>query len=327
MSRLDELPPDQRATLSLLLGQRKRYAEVARMLGITEQAVHDRAHAALAVLAPRQARELTPLARQEIGDYLLSQQPGVAERLSSRGRIASSAPRRAWAKALAEALAPLADGELPEIPPAAADSVEQPGEPSATATPATPAAVAASRTPPAPAPARATATPAGGSPRSSRLGGALLLAVLVAAIVVGVVLLTGGSGSHNKGSAGATGAKSKTGPTVSPTLALHSPETGSTSTGAVVVLSEKGKRAFYVEATHLPATHGFFYAIWLYNSPSSSLALSRAPAVGSNHKLAGGAPLPNNAGEYREILITRETSSRPTKPGHIVLRGAFSLSG
>ena len=55
MSRLDELPPDQRAALSLLLRQRKSYGEVASMLGIGEQAVHDRAHAALAVLAPRLA--------------------------------------------------------------------------------------------------------------------------------------------------------------------------------------------------------------------------------------------------------------------------------
>ena len=53
MSRLDELPPDQRAALSLLLRQRKSYAEVATLLGISERAVHDRAHAALAVLAPR----------------------------------------------------------------------------------------------------------------------------------------------------------------------------------------------------------------------------------------------------------------------------------
>ena len=60
MSRLDELPPDQRAALSLLLRQHKSYAEVAALLGIAERAVHDRAHAALAVLAPAQARELTP---------------------------------------------------------------------------------------------------------------------------------------------------------------------------------------------------------------------------------------------------------------------------
>ncbi|HXP28513.1 MAG TPA: sigma factor-like helix-turn-helix DNA-binding protein, partial [Solirubrobacteraceae bacterium] len=58
MSRLDDLPPDQRATLSLLLRSRKSYADVATLLEIPEQAVRDRAHAALAVLAPSQARSL-----------------------------------------------------------------------------------------------------------------------------------------------------------------------------------------------------------------------------------------------------------------------------
>src|SRR5437867_1538873 len=58
MSRLDDLPPDQRAALSLLLLQGKNYAEVARLLHIGERAVHDRAHAALAVLAPREAAQL-----------------------------------------------------------------------------------------------------------------------------------------------------------------------------------------------------------------------------------------------------------------------------
>ena len=90
------------------------------MLGIAEHAVHDRAHAALAVLAPRQARELTPDRRLEIGDYLLGQQPGVAERLRTRTLLGSSEPARAWATALAAQLAPLAGaGVCAEIPSAA----------------------------------------------------------------------------------------------------------------------------------------------------------------------------------------------------------------
>ena len=93
MSRLDELPPDQRAALSLLLRQRKSYAEVAALLDIPERAVHDRAQAALAVLAPRQARELTAEQRESIGDYLLGQQPGVAERLATRTSLESSSGR------------------------------------------------------------------------------------------------------------------------------------------------------------------------------------------------------------------------------------------
>ena len=44
MTRLDQLPPDQRAALSLLLRQQKSYAEVAALLGISEQAIRERAH-------------------------------------------------------------------------------------------------------------------------------------------------------------------------------------------------------------------------------------------------------------------------------------------
>ncbi len=69
MSRLDDLPPDQRATLSLLLGQRKSYAEVGELLGIPDRAVHDRAHAALAVLDPVEARALTAERREDVGEY------------------------------------------------------------------------------------------------------------------------------------------------------------------------------------------------------------------------------------------------------------------
>lgn len=316
MSRLDELPPDQRAALSLLLRQRKSYADVATMLGIGERAVHDRAHAALAVLAPRHARGVRPEHREEIGDYLLGQPTGVAERMRTRTRLASDEPSRAWALALAEQLAPLAGGELVEIP--------EPILP--------PAPAATLRTAQGVASAGGLSNrPASAAPSSSRLGGALLLTALVVAIVVAVILIvsSSGGGSHSattaaKAKTSAT-ATTKTGPAQGPRLALHSPSPTSRSVGIVEILSESGKRAFYIDAEHLPATRSFFYAIWLYNSHTSAEALSKSPAVGADHKLAGGALLPANAGEFHEILLTRETSTHPTKPGKVVLRGAFSL--
>jgi hypothetical protein len=316
MSRLDELPPDQRAALSLLLRQGKSYGELAGLLGIPEQALHDRAHAALAVLAPRQARELTPERRKEIGDYLLGQQPAVAERLATRSFLAESEPARAWAGELIRELAPLASRPLPDVPAATAAGAPEAREPGSTA----------------PAPADA------GSPRvtppslpSSRLGGALLLAGLLAAVIVAVILISNGGSTHRgKNVASSTATKSAGsggGPKVEQRLALRSPNPGSTTVAVVEILSEAGKRAFYIGAENLPPSRGFYYAIWLYNSPSSSEALSRSPSVGSNERLAGGALLPANAGNYREMLITRETASRPTHPGSIVLRGPFSLGG
>src|SRR6516164_6976264 len=108
MSRLDDLPQDQRATLSLLLRQRKDYAEVASLLGIEQRAVHDRAHSALAVIAPREAREL-------IAEHLLGQQTSMGGRLRTRTYLEGTAPARAWARAIATELAPLTVAPLPEI--------------------------------------------------------------------------------------------------------------------------------------------------------------------------------------------------------------------
>jgi hypothetical protein len=320
MSRLDELPPDQRAALSLLLRQHKSYAEVASLLGIAERAVHDRAHAALAVLAPRRARELTPERRLEIGDHLLGQQPGVAERLRTRTYLASSEPARAWAGELAAQLAPLAGAGLPEIPAAAstgADTGAQAPQRVGDLSSAPPSAGAAPSAPPAP------------PQRSSRVGGAVLLAAIVAAVIVAVVLITNKSSGTNKPSTTASKtatSATKTGPTIDNSIPLK-PTHGSKSRsiGVVYVLAEGAKQAFFIEAQHIPRAKGFYYAVWLYNSPTSSLPLSKTSDVGSTHKLAGGSTLPSNSGEFREILLTEETKPKPSHPGHVVLRGPFSL--
>jgi len=316
MSRLDELPPDQRAALSLLLRQHKSYAEVAALLGIAERAVHDRAHAAIAVLAPRQARELTPERRQEIGDYLLGQQPGVAERLRTRTYLSGSEPARAWAGEIAAQLHPFAGASLPEIPVGAPEPQRLQDLASAGA----------------PAAASASPPPRARSQQSSRLGGAVLLVGIVAAVVVAVVLLSGGGGSKAKKSSTSASntsstASTKAGPAVENQITLKAAQAKSGSVGVVDILSEKGKTAFFIEAQHIPASKGFYYAIWLYNSHTSALPLSKSPAVGSTHRLAGGSLLPSTAANYREILLTRETNPHPKHPGRVILRGPFSLTG
>ena len=336
MSRLDELPPDQRAALSLLITQHKSYAEVAAMLAIPAQAVHDRAHAALAVLAPQLARQLAPGRREEIGDYLLGQQPSAADSQRTRTFLSASPPAREWAQAIAAELAPIAGGSLPELPPAvpggaAGSAPAAPaGVPPAggeTLAHAAAAAAEAAHTPGAPGTAGAARQP------SSRVGGAILLVAIVAAIVVAVVLLTGGGSSKHTGTTSTKAAASakttgtSTGPAVTARIIMRSPSRRSRAIGAVDILQESGRRAFYIAAENLPATNGFFYAIWLYSSPSSHEPLSRAPAVGSTHRLEGGSLLPSNAGDFRQILLTREHSSHPSRPGPVVLRGPFTLGG
>jgi hypothetical protein len=166
----------------------------------------------------------------------------------------------------------------------------------------------------------------GGSPASSRLGGAVLLAVIVIGIIVAIVLATGGSSKKTTSAASTTTAKASA-PTVDARIAMHSPSGASHGEAAVDILSEGAKRAFYILAQHLPPTHGFFYALWLYNSVTSHEPLSRGPAVGASGRMEGGALLPANAGEFHVILLTRETKPHPTHPGLVVLRGPFTLGG
>jgi len=287
MSRLDDLPPDQRAVLSLLVRQGKSHAEIAEMLGIPQRTVRDRARAALDALA---------------------EEPGAAG-----GAARTLAPDRGL-----QAGAP--DADRPSRQPVA--------------------------TPPASARARDTGLSAGSLP-TSRRAGALLLAALVVIVVVVVLLITD-SGGSNKASSTQTGSTpsatttspsasgtSKTSststtagkPTLDKQIALTSPEANSKTVGLVEVLSEGSKRAFYIAAEHLPPSKGFFYAVWLYNSPTSSAALGKIPPVSSNGQAQGGALLPANAGDFHKILLTRETDEHATQPGPVVLSGAFSLGG
>jgi hypothetical protein len=321
MSRLDDLPQDQRATLSLLLRQRKRYAEVASLLGIEQRAVHDRAHAALAVLAPREARQLSAERREEVGEYVLGQQASVGGRLRTRTYLEGSAPARAWARALVAELAPLAVAPLPEIPaPPAPQAAAADGGDRA------PAAVGGGTVP---------ATSARSALPSSRVGGALLLGAILAGVIVAVILLTGSGGSSQGRSSSGPGhaATGASGPTAASTtkpienkrITLTPTNPSSNAIGVAEVLSEGNKYAFFLAAEHLAPSRGFFYAVWLYNSPTSHEPVSRGPNVGANGRLQGGALLPADAGRYHTMLLTRETSTTPTHPGPVVLSGAFAL--
>jgi hypothetical protein len=355
MSRLDDLPPDQKAALSLLLRRHASYADLAALLNISERAVHDRAHAGLAMLAPRQARALTADQREEIGEFLLGQQQGDDRRTATLHLLDRSPEARAWADALLAELAPVGDGALPQMPPrahappaaAAATRPPAPGPPQspeargAAAYDAPPEQAAAAAFGDYSQPARGDAESARGDSRPagaraalpvSRRAGAILLAVLIAGVVLAVVLIPSGGGSKQSAASGKTPASrgqaaSTSGkqPAVDKRITLAAAEAGSHAIGVALVLSEGGKHAFYLAAEHMAPSNGFFYAVWLYNSPTSAQALGKSPAVKSDGRLQGGALLPENAGNYKQMIVTRETSEHPTRPGPIVLSGAFAL--
>src|SRR5438094_2175034 len=123
MSGIDNLAPDQRAVLQLLLMQGKAYVELASLLRIAPEAVRDRAVAALEELGPRDGVALAAERRAEVADYLLAQQ-SASERAATREFLEGSAAGRAWARVVAGELRPLAGDALPDVPAEGAEVEE-----------------------------------------------------------------------------------------------------------------------------------------------------------------------------------------------------------
>ncbi|HWX45524.1 MAG TPA: hypothetical protein VNY52_09405, partial [Solirubrobacteraceae bacterium] len=208
-------------------------------------------------------------------------------------------------------------------------------------------------TPPLP-PAHPDGAPAA---PASRRGGAIVLGGLAVAVIAAVALIVGlssGGGSTasppaatgttttqtggtsttpSNTKSGANGSGSSTSTTskagaihVDATLPLTPPNSSSKALGIVEVASRGGARVFLIAAEHLPPTTGFRYAAWLYNSTANeAFLLGQGPTVGSDGKLTAAGGLPATAAHYSEIILTEETSEKPTHPGSIVLGGAFKL--
>ncbi len=332
MASVDNLPPDQRAVLQLVLQRGRSYDEIAKLLSIDRAAVRQRALHALDRLGPQTG--IDDQHRALITDYLLGQlPPAVAQQ--TRDRLASSPSERAWARVVASELMPLASEPLPEIP---VDS----GTTAAAAEPAAAHAPVAAVTEEAPAAAARTAPGASSpAPRSSRVGGMILIGVAaVAAIVVAVVLITQGGSSKSPAASGAStpsAAASSTTTTHSTGSAsahvvaqinLTAPKSGSKAAGIAEVLKEGVNSGIAIVADHVtPNTTKppNAYAVWLYNSSTDAQLLGFVnPGVGKNGRLSTAGGLPANAAHFHQLVITLETKADPKTPGIIVLQGALT---
>lgn len=265
MASLDSLPPDQRAVLQLVLQRGRSYDQIAAMLSIDRAAVRDRALTAFDLIAPD--TDVPAARRALITDYLMGQlPPRVADQVHDR--LASSAAERAWARALASELTPLARQPLPEIPTSADRGATRPrvaGAPAAQAAAQAgePAPERPRRRRPAPArvgPAEATDTDAARSGeerispayglrdpeppddrRSSRRGGAILIGagvVVAAAIIIIVIAVSGGSNKHTSSGPSASNAPTTSTPgatTSTPGATASTPTTGTSTTSTQLV--------------------------------------------------------------------------------------------
>jgi hypothetical protein len=342
---LDPLAPDQRAVVALVLQQGRSYDDIAALLGIPVDAVRARAHAGLAALAPENGLPLEitgPLA-----DFLLSQQPD-ADAAATRGLLAESAPARAWATDVADRLAGVAPAPLPAIPsgdapvePAAAApaAVEAPVEPvpeepapSEAAAPDVPAP--ADELPaPRPRPVREEATTPAGDvpPASSKLGGLLLIAAVIA--VVGVVLflvLRGGDDPSGETTASATPTPTATAtaqPQVTDQIALRSP-TGGKAKATMTVYLQGEQLLFALQGENLPPTdETSSYAIWL-TGPGDKARVLGYVAVGEDGALGIQGPtdkdleaFPQWYATYERVVISEESSEDAKRPSKALLTG------
>src|SRR4051812_27388721 len=197
MSRIDDLAPDQKAVLQLLLKQGKSYVELGAMLRTAPDTVRARAVAALEGLGPRDGAPLAPERRAEVADYLLGQQ-SASERQATREFLEGSAAGRAWARVVAGELRPVAGDSLPEIPTERAEAEEAFGA------------------------LEARETRRAGVQRSSKLGGVV---IIVGAIIVAValILVIRGGGDDNGGGT-ATQASTSTPTTGTQTQAAGQPQ-------------------------------------------------------------------------------------------------------
>jgi hypothetical protein len=303
MARLDQLPPDQRAVLQLLLKQGKSYGEIADVLRIERSAVKARAHDALAAVGPEETDDLSEDRRDEIGDYLLGQQD-EGQRAATRSFLESSPAGRAWARVVSSELRELKPDGLPEIPDeGAAELAEAEG------------ALEARRA------ARSE------QERSSKLGGILLIAgVAIAIIVVLVLLLTGGDDNNkNTGPVGnttTTPANTSTTPQVEAQINLFPPGGGRKPLGVANVVTQSGQRGIALVGQDVPPTNNkFAYAMWLENSPSDAKRLGFFGAVTKNGRLQGFVIAPSDFSKYSKLVVTRETQRNPKVPGPVVLSG------
>jgi len=357
MASLDTLPPDQRAVIDLVLQRGRSYDDIARLLAIDRAAVRARALAAFEAIGPETG--ISPESRALITDYLLGQLPDrVAEQ--TRERLAGSPYDRAWARVLASELGQVASNPLPEIPDgsrAAASGVD------GTPTPANDSAPGAGPSRSVrPARSDRPARSRDGAPRrprlsdrpSSRRGGAIMLGVgvlvVIAVVVVLISVLGGGSSKHSSATAAASSTSATTPSTAASTSGTGTSTSGTgTSTtpkaqvvgqsnlnppggtgqakGVAFVVKEGSAYGVVIEAAHVAPNSHNAYAAWLYNSPTDAYRLGFvSPAVGKTGQLQVGSPLPTNASQYKQLLLTLETQSNPKSPGSIVLQGTFTLA-
>jgi hypothetical protein len=361
MATLDQLPPEQRAIVELVVQRGRSYETLAEVLQVPQARVRELAREALTELSPRTASRVDVDRRGQVADYLMRQQSPDEER-ATRDYLKQSESARAWALSLLDSLDPLyANGAAPSVPePAAASEAvtavaetaedrirtrerERAGK--------TPAPVAAVEEPEEeeeaekdePARERKELSPEAQSALRRRriLGGIAGLAIL-AGVVVAILAIAGAFSSDKKKSsssssssttASTTPSGTSTTPGQSPVqvvggIALNPIGKNNKSQGIAYIVQQGAQRYVVIQAKVPPLPNNqkvAAYEVWLYNSNKDARSLG-AQYTNAQGVLQGRAPLPADVGRFKSIDISRELFA-DKNAGHSnasVLRGDFS---
>jgi hypothetical protein len=126
VATLDQLSPERRAIIELVLQRGQSYEDLSGALGMPESRVREHAREALASLAPRTAERVDPQWRGQVADYVLGQQSGP-EVKATRSHLKGSEPARTWALSVLDSVGHLyPNGAEPAIPAAARGSDGEP---------------------------------------------------------------------------------------------------------------------------------------------------------------------------------------------------------
>jgi len=309
MATFDQLSPEQRAIVELVLRQGKTYGELSEMLNLPEGRVRELARDALVELAPVSVRGVEEDWRGQLADYVLGQQSGP-EATATKGHLRRSEAARSWARSLLDSLEQFYEnGSVPSIPE---------GERGRRA-----AAAAGPREPREPRREKGTGidlSPSSMDRRWLMAGAAALIVILLAVVIWPVGALTGGD--DDSSSAAKSTASSDNGTQTTGGQSTTAQSTG--PAGIAIVVERNGKKQLLVQAARLaPSGQSEGYYVWLYNSPTDAKSLGGQVTDQTGNYQAIG-PLPADYKNYKFIDISRQkiaSGGAVKHSGDSVLRG------
>jgi anti-sigma-K factor RskA/sigma-70-like protein len=310
VATLDQLPPEQRAILELVVQRNRSYEDLAVMLDLPPLRVRELAREALVGLAPVTANRVDADRLGQIADYVLDQQSS-AEQTATKAHLRRSEAGRAWTSSLLDSLAHMYDGSPPEIPEAEEappprrrreraprerervrerPRVERPRvrEPLRRREPEVEAA-----------PRPALSPEALSAVRRRRMGAALIGIAAIVGIVIGIVAITGG-GSKKSSKRTAVPAQTR----IIGELLLRPVNGANKNNQGVAIVAQRGsERDLIVQAKLPPTKQGQAYEVWLYNSKTDAVPVG-AQVTDQSGNYQGAGKLPADLSKFQAIDVS-----------------------